>query len=303
MKWGGPLGPRRTPSSGLTDRGLLASYLHCQEITRNRARNFYYGFRLLDRTRLQSLCAIYAFMRHCDDLSDEGGPAEAAHAALEAWRHELNEALAGRFGPNPLWPAFRHTVERYRIPFRYFHDMIDGVSSDLARSRIETFDELYRYCYQVASVAGLSLIHICGFEGAEALRLAEKCGVAFQLTNILRDVREDAQHGRVYLPAEDMERFSVPAELLRDGKETAEFRSLMQFEAGRARRYYAESRPLIGMVSPSTRRSLWALIEIYSRLLDRIRSENYAVLSRRIRLSAAEKSWILLRGLVRASPI
>jgi phytoene synthase len=281
-------------------RELLASYLHCREITRKRARNFYYGFRLLDRSRLNSLCAIYAFMRRCDDLSDdfgEGG-AGAARRALEDWRRELDSALSGG-GVDPVWPAFRDTIERYRIPVRYFHDMIEGVTSDLTRTRIRTFEELYQYCYQVASVAGLAFIHICGFEGREAPYLAEKCGVAFQLTNILRDVREDAERGRVYLPLEDLERFSVSHDRIRAGLETPEFLSLMEFEAERARAYYEESRPLLEMVSPSTRPSLWALIEIYSRLLERIRRRQYRVLSRRIRISDLEKSWIFVRGALR----
>ncbi|MBL8295510.1 MAG: phytoene/squalene synthase family protein [Bryobacterales bacterium] len=273
---------------------LDQSYQHCRQIARHRAKNFYYAFRLLDPVRRDALCAIYAFMRQCDDLSDEPG---ATRDSLEAWRAQLDSALAGRLPDHPVWPAFVDTVKRYRIPTQYFHDMVDGVSSDLTRSHIETFDELYRYCYQVASVAGLSLIHIFGFDRQEALVLAEKCGIAFQLTNILRDVREDALLGRTYLPAEDLARFGVTNELLRSGVESDAFRTLMRFEAARARAYFHESRPLTGMVDPSCRKSLGALIEIYSRLLARIEQSQYAVLQQRVRLSTAEKSWILVRSL------
>src|SRR5690242_21906438 len=147
----------------------------------------------------------------------------------------MENALEGRFGSHPVWPAFHYTVRRFGIPHNYFRDMIDGVASDLEPRRVQTFDELYRYCYQVASVVGLTIIHIFGFDTPSALPLAEKCGVAFQLTNILRDIREDAGRGRIYLPAEDLERFGVRAEDLRDGNRSPEFLQLMQFEARRTR--------------------------------------------------------------------
>jgi phytoene synthase len=242
------------------------------------------------------MCAIYAFMRYCDDLSDEPG---AARAPLERWRTALERALAGQYDGHPTMPAFHDTVDRYRIPRQYFHEMIDGVSSDLARSRIHSFDQLYRYCYQVASVVGLSVIHIFGFDSPAALPLAEKCGIAFQLTNILRDVREDFDRGRIYLPQQDLARFQVKPEDLQSAKGTPQFIDLMRFEAARARNYYQESKPLLGMVHRKSRRSLWALIEIYSQLLGKIEASGYDVLSQRISLSAPEKSWIVVRALVR----
>lgn len=263
-------------------------------MTRSRAKNFYYAFRLLDAARRDAICTIYAFMRHCDDLSDEPG---ATRAPLEDWRKQMVDALAGNTADHPVWLGFAETAHRYRIPHQYFHDMIDGVSSDLDRRRFETFEELYRYCYQVASVAGLSLIHIFGYRGEQALDLAEKCGIAFQITNILRDVREDALIGRTYLPQEDLRRFGVSEQLLLDGAESEPFRELMRFEARRARGYYEQSRPLVGMVDPSCRKSLAALIEIYSNLLTRIEQRDYNVLRQRIRLSSAEKSWILVKSL------
>jgi phytoene synthase len=227
------------------------------------------------------MCAIYAFMRYCDDLSD--GPGTATKAAMEQWRAELDSALQGRYGENACWPAFHDTVQRYAIPHSYFHEMIDGVSSDLEPRQIETFEELYRYCYQVASVVGLTITHIFGFESPEALRLAEKCGIAFQLTNVIRDVKEDEERGRCYLPREDRARYPDLGELL-------------AFEGARARAYYAESAPLVDMVHPESRASLWALIEIYRRLLDRIEQSGYDVMRRRIRLSAAEKLSIIAKA-------
>jgi phytoene synthase len=273
---------------------LEESYAHCRQVAKARAKNFYYSFVLLPARQKNAMCAIYAFMRYCDDLSDEAG---ATAEKIEQWRAALTRALSG--GPvddHPMWPAFLDSVERYRIPHRYFYEMIDGVLSDITPRKISTFDELYRYCYQVASVVGLTTVHIFGFEDPKALELAEKCGIAFQLTNILRDIREDQSLGRQYLPAEDLERFGVTTL----ARLTGDFRRLMEFEAERARRYYEESAPLIQMVHRRSRGSLWALITIYSRLLDRIRKANYDVLSRRIRLSAAQKSWIVLQALVRA---
>ena len=275
---------------------LEESYRYCRTIARSRARNFYYSFVLLSPEQKNAMCAIYAFMRYCDDLSDEPG---AAAAPIERWRADLTEALAGKPDPrSSLWPGFLDAVERYRIPHEYFYQMIEGVLSDLQPRTIRTFDELYNYCYQVASVVGLTIIHIFGFESKDALPLAEKCGIAFQLTNILRDVREDTERGRVYIPGEDMERFGVTREDLLTGRRTSAFGRMMEFEGDRARKYYDESRPLIAMVHAGSRSSLWALITIYSQLLERIRKSNYDVFEKRIRLSALEKSFIVLRAMV-----
>jgi phytoene synthase len=270
---------------------LPASYTFCRGIARTRARNFYYSFLLLSREQRNAMCAIYAFMRYCDDISEGEG---ASHEAIEHWRRDLNLALDGQFGDNPLWPAFQDTVERYRIPRQYFQEMIEGVSSDLQPRQVETFDELYRYCYQVASVVGLTIIHIFGFESPDALPLAEKCGIAFQLTNILRDVREDQENKRIYIPAADLRKFG--ADLARRDEN---FVRLMTFEAQRARAYYDESRPLIELVHVRSRPSLWALIEIYRRLLGRIERSNFDVLTRRIRVPTWEKLAILAGAALR----
>ena len=271
------------------------SYAYCRRVARTRARNFYYSFLLLSRAQRNAMSAVYAFMRHCDDLSDEPG---ANRASIEQWRATLDEALAGRCEAHPILPAFHDTVTRYRIPPRYFREMIDGVASDLEPRRFETFDQLYRYCYQVASTAGLTTIHILGFDSAEALPLAEKCGIAFQLTNILRDIREDAERGRIYLPAEDLARFHVTEDDIRAGQRTPEFIDLMDFETDRARQYYKQSQSLLGLVDRRSRASLAALISIYSRLLDRIERSSYDVFTRRISLPAAEKCWIAVKALL-----
>jgi len=271
------------------------SYAYCVRVARKRAKNFYYSFLLLSKQQRKAMCAIYAFMRYCDDLSDDPG---ANRAAIERWRAEMEDALEGRFSGHPVWPAFHHTVRRFGIPHEYFRAMIDGVLSDLEPRHIRTFDELYGYCYQVASVVGLTIVHIFGFDTRTALPLAEKCGVAFQLTNILRDIREDAAMGRIYLPAEDLRQFGVAEDDLLKGNGNEAFLRMMRFEAARARAYYNESLPLLDLIHPRSRPSLWALVTIYSSLLERIERSNYDVFRRRVRLSLIEKSWIVVRALV-----
>ena len=274
---------------------LEQSHAHCRAVAKQRARNFYYSFILLPPEKKNAMCAVYAFMRYCDDLSDEPG---ATRSAIDHWRDALTEALAGRPDGNATWPAFLDAVARYSIPHEYFYEMIEGVASDLEPRSIETFDELYRYCYRVASVVGLTTIHIFGFTSPDAIPLAEKCGIAFQLTNILRDVREDAGLGRIYLPAEDLARFGVSVDDLKNARRTEQFGRLMEFETDRARRYYRESAPLLDLIQPESRPSLWALIAIYSRLLDHLAESHYDVLTRRISLSSLEKSWIVLRAAI-----
>lgn len=272
---------------------LEASYAHCRHVARSRAKNFYYSFLLLPRTHRDAMCAIYAFMRYCDDLSDEPG---ASREPLERWRRALVRALEGNYGDDLTLPAFHDTVRRFRIPGDYFHQMIDGVTSDLEPRRLQTFDELYRYCYQVASVVGLTTVHIFEYDRPEALQLAEKCGIAFQLTNIIRDVKEDAERGRIYLPAEDLARFGISPDDLMNGRDLS---GLLRFEGSRARAYYKESEPLVGMVAPRCRPALWALIEIYRRLLAKIEQEGYAVMDRRIALSPLAKVGIVGRAALR----
>jgi phytoene synthase len=280
-----------------------ASYSFCEKVARREAKNFYYSFLLLDRERRRAMCAIYAFMRYCDDLSDSEAVSDRA-AAIARWREDLAAAFDGRTPEHAVWPAFIDAVARYRIPHQYFFDMIDGVSSDLEPRRIRAFAELYDYCYHVASVVGLTIIHVFGFTPGfdspeappEALTLAEKCGIAFQLTNILRDVREDSEKNRVYLPEEDLERFQVTIEELRGPAVSSQLKALLAFEATRARQYYRESGPLVKMIHEDSRASLRALIGIYSRLLDRIEASGYEVLARRVRVPGWEKVWILARS-------
>jgi phytoene synthase len=277
------------------------SYRHCRQVAKLRAQNFYYSFLLLDPPKRDAMCAIYAFMRYCDDLSDDPDAHKNGQAEqkISLWRVELDRALNGQKVDNPLWPAFCDAVVRYEIPHRFFHEMIDGVMSDIRPHPMETYEELYEYCYKVASVVGLTIIHVFGFSSMRALLLAEKCGVAFQITNILRDIREDALMGRVYLPAEDLRRFGVTVSQLTSGVEDDRFRKLMKYEAARAHACYDESAELMRMVDRKSRRSLWALRTIYQLLLRKIERRRYAVLTRRINVSKTTKITLLLLAFLR----
>ncbi len=276
------------------------SFEHCRRVARSRAKNFYYSFLLLPREQKDAMCAIYAFMRYCDDISDGDAPSlESRQQSLDSWRVKLADALAGRFGDDPVLPAFAKTIDRYSIPNEYFTELVDGMQTDLEPTVYRTFDELYRYCYQAASVVGLTTVHVFGFDSPAALQLAEKCGVAFQLTNIMRDISEDAGLGRVYLPEEDLERFGLTRrEILEKTVTPADerFRRLMEFQWARAESYYQEAAPLLSMVKRPSRPALWAMVAIYHGILLRIRGARYNVLDHRVRLSDWEKTWIVVRA-------
>jgi 15-cis-phytoene synthase len=275
---------------------LEQSYAECTRIARERAKNFYYSFLALPKPKREAMCALYAFMRVCDDLSDEAG---ATREALDDWRAQLDQALEGEPPAHPIWPALADTVRRFNIPRPYLYDMMDGVTSDIAFTQPETFEDLYRYCYRVAGVVGLSITHVFGFSHASALRMAEQCGIAFQITNILRDVAEDARNGRTYIPGELMRKHGVTLEHMTGSSAPEALRALLKELGARAEGYYQSSRPLIGMVQQDSQAALWALIEIYTRLFARIEGSGYEVLERRHRVPTAEKLWILGRAMLR----
>jgi 15-cis-phytoene synthase len=275
---------------------LLASYRSAEAVARNRS-NFYYSFIVMPSEKRRAFCAVYAFMRYCDDISDGDASRGTKQAQLREWRSQLDAAFAGGTQGNPILPAFRDTVNHFSIPAQYFHWIIDGAEMDLDIAQYETFADLCKYCFNVASAVGLVCLQIFGFSDERARQYAEKCGIAFQLTNILRDVKEDAENGRMYLPMEDLRKFEYTADELRRGVVDERFRNLMRFEAQRAREYYAAARNLMPLVDGSSRPSLWAMIEIYERILDRIEQQQYDVFRNRIRLASTEKISIALRAL------
>jgi 15-cis-phytoene synthase len=276
---------------------VSASYHFAEQVARERARNFYYAFVTLPPERRRAFCAVYSFMRFCDDVSD--GPADAAvkRSLLAQWHKDLDAAMAGDYRANEILPAFHDAVTRFAIPLEHFHCIIDGTEMDLTIPRYQTFDELYRYCYRVASAVGLVSLQIFGYAEPGAIEHAEHCGIAFQLTNILRDIREDAEMGRIYLPEEDLARFQYTSEDLRSGVYDDNFRALMAYEASRAGHFYESARKLLPLVEPTSRPALWAMIEIYSRILRKIVRKKFQVFDGSVRLSAGEKTRIALRAL------
>ncbi len=277
-------------------RSRAESYAFCERLARREAGNFYHAFRLLPRPQRRAMCALYAFMRVADDLSDGPESIPEKRALLDDWRRQLDRALAGSY-EHPLYAALHHTVATYGIPPQYLIDVLDGVCMDLEPVRYDTFADLYPYCYRVASAVGLCCIHIWGFERPEAKCYAESAGIAFQLTNILRDLAEDAARGRVYLPREDLVRFGYTEDQLRRGERDDNFRRLMRFEVERARSYYEAARPLAGLLRPAGRAVYLVMSRTYRGLLEAIEKRDYDVFSARVRLSRWHKLWLALRAL------
>jgi phytoene synthase len=281
-------------------RTLADSFQFCGAVARHQARNFYYSFLLLPPHLRQSMCALYAFMRRTDDLADEPRPGRDGDAVLEGWRRDVHRALDG--GDDRAWPglaALAATVERHAIPRRYLDAVIDGVAMDLHPRPFATFDDLYGYCYRVASAVGLCCLHIWGYRRADgrAEALAESCGIALQLTNIVRDVREDAENGRLYLPQEDLGRFGVAREELTARRTSDRLRALLAYEAYRAYAYYEKARPLAELVAPVGRPVLATIVGVYRTLLDEIARRDYDVLSERVVVPSWRKVSIALRSL------
>lgn len=320
-------------SEVVLEMDLQHAYAACREIARREAKNFYYAFLALPKHKSDAMCAVYAFMRRADDISDdEALPIEARRHGMQEWIGSWHRAQAGGHTDDPVFIALRDTQQRFGISNALLDQLVQGTAMDLslnleavdssdgAATHIELtnaaaiglggqdyqvyerFDELYRYCYLVASVVGLVCIRIFGYDDPRAEKLAEETGIAFQLTNILRDVREDAERGRVYLPLEDFEKFSVDVATfaqLKDGHHmTLNQRELMEYEVQRAYEFYESAETLLPLISPDSRPALWVLVTIYRTLLDRIAAANFNVFSRRVQVSTAAKLRILLRGLL-----
>jgi len=304
----GPAAPAKKP----VPLQLRTAYAVCRHITRKAARNFYYAFLVLPSRKRDALSAVYAFMRHADDISDDPQlPCAEKRARLQEWLEAMHRAVAGEPTDDPILLALAHSQARYKIPVELLEKLVYGTAMDIGAPETAppapdrpavlygSFDELYNYCYHVASVVGLVCIKVFGYRDAAAEPLAEKCGIAFQLTNIIRDVKEDAGMGRIYLPQEDLDRFGLGASMFRQATNTAAFQPILAFEAERARMYYQDGRELIALVGDDCQAALWCLIEIYRQLLEKIAARQFDVFSERVRLTTAEKLRIVGKGLWR----
>ena len=288
---------------------LDESYAQCVALTKERARNFHFAFSVLPPERYRGICALYAFTRTADDLSDDEPEPRRALAAAQAWREAFARALAGDF-PAPaaapgseslpaaayeILPALADTMRRYSIPPQYMHELITGTEMDARQKRYEKWEDTYRYCYRVASVIGIMTIHVFGCSDPRGIPLAEKTGIAFQMTNILRDLAEDAGRGRIYLPLEDLRAHAVSEEELLAAKDSPAIRRLVKFEAARAQEYYLAAPALLPLIAGESRDALGSLVAIYQRLLQEIERRDYDVLSSRVTLSKAEKMRLAAR--------
>jgi len=289
---------------------LSHAYAVCRGIARRSAKNFYYGFLALPSEKRNALCAVYAFMRHADDLSDDQQASlEQKRQRLNEWLQATNAVFAGQPTDDPVLMALADAQKHFAIPPELFEKLVHGTSMDLDIQTqgpmpavlCRTFDDLKQYCYYVASVVGLVCIRIFGYEDKKAEFLAEDCGLAFQLTNIIRDVKEDAGMGRIYIPEEDLQRFSVSPERfsaaeLSSPTASPAWQPLLEYEADRARRYYESAKWLMELIHEDSRAALWVLVEIYSRLLKKIAARNYDVFTERVSLTLWEKLKVLSRG-------
>ena len=271
-----------------------AAYDHCQAVTKREARNFYFAFVTLPARRRRAIYAAYAFARLADDIADGDASSSDKAEQLRELRADLRQAFAGR--PQGLvLPALTHAALEHGIDPALFERLIDGVEMDLAPRRYETFHELREYCYHVASVVGLISIEIVGYTDLRAREAAVDLGLAMQLTNIMRDIREDADAGRVYLPQEDLKRFGYTEHDLMRGLVNEAFVGLMRFEAQRAREYFRSGGTLLAYLSPRSRACAAVLHGLYSRLLDRIEQRGFDVYGERVRLSSGEKLRIMAK--------
>lgn len=290
---------------------LVMAYSVCKGITRVAAKNFYYAFLVLPRRKREALCAVYAFMRRCDDITDDPNlsPPERRQQ-LEQWLDALHSAQQGNPTDDAILLALTDAQRRYAIPAGLLDELAHGTAMDVQEAEASmqtgsgvihyrTFEDLRLYCYRVASVVGLVCIHVFGYRDPAAEPLAERCGLAFQLTNIIRDVKEDAGLGRVYLPEEDLARFDLTLADVLSVSDPARTRPVLSLLAERAREFYAAGDELISYVSEDSQPALWVLINIYRALLEKIALKQYDVFTTRVALSRWDKLRILGKGFLR----
>ena len=292
---------------------LVMAYSVCKGITRTAAKNFYYAFLVLPRRKREALCAVYAFMRRCDDITDD--PALSLgerRQKLDAWLDDLHRAQQGNPTDDAILLALTDAQRRYAIPAGLLDELAHGTAMDVEQSEAaapgnaaaltvhyQTFEDLRLYCYRVASIVGLVCIHVFGYRDPAAEELAERCGLAFQLTNIIRDVKEDAGMGRVYLPQEDLAKFNLSLSDVLTAPDAARFRPLLALEADRAREFYKAGDDLLAYISEDSQPALWVLCTIYRRLLEKIAEKQYDVFAAKVSLSTWEKLRILGQGFMK----
>ncbi len=291
---------------------LVMAYSVCKGITRSAAKNFYYAFLVLPRRKREALCAVYAFMRRCDDITDDPSLSFAERRQkLDSWLHALHRAQQGQPTDDAILLALTDAQRRFTIPAGLLDELAHGTAMDIEESEAlqsntpglnveyKTFEDLRLYCYRVASVVGLVCIHVFGYRDPAAEALAENTGLAFQLTNIIRDVKEDASLGRVYFPEEDLAKFGLTVQDVMTPSDPARLRPLLALEADRARENYKSGDELINYISEDSQPALWVLVNIYRSLLEKIALKQYDVFSAKVSLTTWEKLKILGKGFLK----
>ena len=273
---------------------LELAYEHCQRVARSEAKNFYYGFRTLPVRQRRSIYAAYAFCRICDDIADGASPLEEKRRLLADTRQSLLRSKSGTVS-GPTFTALADTLATFDIPARCFEEVIEGVEMDLVHTSYKSYEDLRAYCYKVASAVGLICIEISGYEDSIAKEYVVDLGLAMQLTNILRDLKEDAQRGRIYVPLDEIASFGYSPEELRDGVINDAFRALMRHQIARARRHFDSGRRLLPLVPAQASACPAILIAVYSSILDRIESSDFDVFTKRVGLSTFEKLLMMAR--------
>lgn len=301
---------------------LASAYAFCRNVARTEAKNFYYAFVALPKHKSDAMCAIYAFMRKADDLSDdESFTIAERRAMMHDWLQSWRLARSGGATTDPVFIALNDTQRRFGIADDLLEQLVSGTTLDLVDSKpgvtrvlmpngthaevYETFDDLYRYCYLVASVVGLVCIRVFGYSDPQAELYAEHTGIAFQLTNILRDVREDAERGRIYLPLDDMQTTGVTLDQLAkaaawDKPSAIAALPLLQYEIERAEDYYRAADKLIPLLDRDSRAAMEVLVTIYHRLLRKIAASPSAVFAERVSVPTSRKLAILFKGMAKS---
>jgi phytoene synthase len=285
----------------LSDINLRDAYAHCRALTRHHAKTFYLSTRFLPNEKQRSIFSIYALCRYMDDLIDESFDLSNGQKILESdldsvintFKSKLDVTYESGVGDNPILTAFADTLKNYHIPKEYPLELLEGVCMDISKNRYDTFDELYTYSYKVASIVGLMTSEVFGYTNKDAQKHAIDLGIAMQLTNILRDIGEDLQKNRIYIPKEDLDRFNISEQDLFDKKLDDRFTSLMEFQIERARSFYESADQGIPMLNADSRLPVYLARHNYSRILDRIEDNKFQVFNQRAHLSTSEKLAII----------
>ena len=264
---------------------------YCQDKAAKSGSSFYYSFMFLPPERRQAITALYAFCREVDDVVDECHDLSLAQTKLEWWRQEVGRVYNGT-PTHPVGHALKDVIKGFRLPQEQLLEIIDGMAMDLSQTRYLDFKGLQLYCYRVASVVGLLAAEIFGYQDRQTLKYAHDLGLAFQLTNIIRDVGEDARRGRIYLPIEDLQRFEVPAKDLLEARYSDAFRELMAFQAERAEKFYDQAFAQLPAIDRKAQRPGLVMAAIYRTLLREIAADGFLVLDRRTSLTPLRKVWL-----------